>query len=263
METPSLFDTHCHLDDPPFAKNLTAELETARSAGVGGWVIPGVRRPGWPGILALASRIPNVWAAPGLHPMVAETWDEEAAAALAGLLAAPRVVAVGEIGLDRLLPAPEAVQGRAFRDQLRLAIDAGKPVLLHCRRANARMLSILREEGAQRVGGIWHSFSGSLETALEAIGLGFAIAVNGVLTWAGARRTPAVVRAVPPEWLVLETDAPDVAPEGERGMPSHPGYLPRVAAEVSRLRGWSFAETARLTTGNARRVLRLPEEEEP
>ena len=201
-----------------------------------------------------------MWAGPGLHPLAAGSWDAEAAAELAALLAEPRVAAMGEIGLDRLLAVPQEAQERAFRAQLRLAIAAGKPVLLHCRRANARLLELLREEGAARVGGIWHGFSGSPQTALEAVSLGFAVAVNGVLTWDGARRAPAVLAALPPEWLVLETDAPDLAPLPPRGTPNRPAYLALVAAEVARLRGWSLAETARITSSNACRVLRLPEE---
>jgi TatD DNase family protein len=256
----TLFDTHCHLDAAPLADDPAAELDAARSAGVGRWIVPGVRRGGWPALLALADRFPGVWAAPGLHPLAADSWDAEAAAELAALLAEPRVAAVGEIGLDHLLTVPREAQERAFRAQLRLAIAAGKPVLLHCRRANARLLELLREEGAQRVGGIWHGFSGSPQSAREAIDLGFAVAVNGVLTWEGARRAPAVVKALPPEWLVLETDAPDLAPVPHRGTPNRAAYLALVAAEVAHLRGWSLAETARLTTVNACRVLHLPEE---
>jgi TatD DNase family protein len=162
------------------------------------------------------------------------------------------------IGLDALLPAPAlAVQEQAFRAQLRLAIAAGRPVLIHCRQAVGRLLQILREEGAERVGGIFHAFSGSLETARQGIRLGFAIGVGGTLTYPNARRLPEVVREVPAEWLVLETDAPDLAPHPHRGEVNRPAWLPLVARRVAELRGWSEAETARITTENAKRILKI------
>jgi TatD DNase family protein len=133
------------------------------------------------------------------------------------------------------------VQEQAFRAQLRLAIAAGRPVLIHCRQAAGRLLQILREEGAERVGGIFHAFSGSLETARQGIRLGFAIGVGGTLTYPNARRLPEVVREVPAEWLVLETDAPDLAPHPHRGEVNRPAWLPLIARQVAELRRWSVA----------------------
>ncbi len=247
-------DTHVHLDflpDPP------AALHQARAAGIRQWLVPGVRREGWPELLNLSTR-PGVLAAPGLHPRAANQWDSAAARELKQLLAMAGVVAVGEIGLDRIIDSPPlSMQEEAFRGQLRLAVAAGRPVLLHCRRATGLLLKILREEDAGRVGGIFHAFSGSRETAAVAVDLGFAIAFGGALTWPNARRSPEVLQLLPATAIVLETDAPDMAPHPHRHRENRPAWLPLIAARVAEIRGWSLEETARITTENARRVLRL------
>jgi TatD DNase family protein len=254
---PLLFDTHVHLDVSPLNEALEVEVLRARQAGIGHFIVPGVGRAGWARLLAVVQTVDNAWAAPGLHPLAAGEWCLECERELVRLLGEPKVVAIGEIGLDALLPAPSlAVQEQAFRAQLRLAIAAGRPVLIHCRQATGRLLEILREEGAEQVGGIFHAFSGSLETALQGIRLGFAIGVGGTVTYPNARRLPQVVREVPAEWLVLETDAPDLAPHPHRGEVNHPAWLPLVARQVAELRGWSLEKTTRITTENAKRILK-------
>lgn len=258
METdpPFFFDTHAHLDFPLLRERLDEELAQARAVGVGAWVVPGVRPDGWQALLATVANIPEAMAAPGVHPLAAADWNEETAAALALLL--DEAVAVGEIGLDGTLSLPSpVVQERAFRDQVRLAIAARRPLLIHCRKAMGRTLEILRDEGAQRVGGIFHAFSGSSESAREALRMNFAIGLGGALTFTSARRGPELARSLPAEWLVLESDAPDLAPEPYRGQINRPAYLPLIAARLADLRGWSPAETAAITTANARRVLGL------
>lgn len=259
-EAPSLFDTHVHLDAEPLGAALLAEVAAARAAGVGGFLVPGVERDDWPRLLATVRRTPGAWAAPGLHPLAAGAWDGAAEQELRQLLADPAVAAVGEIGLDALIPAPSAeAQERVLRAQLRLAVEAGLPVLIHCRRATERLLSILRQEGAPRVGGILHAFSGSVETALAAARMGFAVGIGGAVTWPGARRVVEVVRQVPAEWLVLETDAPDQAPHPHRGEVNRPLFLPVIARKVAEIWGVSLEETARITTANARRILKISE----
>lgn len=255
---PLLVDTHVHLDALSSAEALKGELLHARQAGVGAFVIPGVHRGGWQQLVGIARSINDVWAAPGLHPLAADEWSRECEQELQASLADPNVIAIGEIGLDAQLPyPPPAEQESVFRAQLRLAVAAELPVLIHCRRASGRLLDVLREEEAARVGGILHAFSGSIETALQAIRLGFAIGVGGSVTYANARRLPEVVQQVPAEWLVLETDAPDLSPHPHRGEANRPGWLPLVARRVAELRDWSEAETARITTDNAKRILRF------
>lgn len=258
METspPFFFDTHAHLDFPPLREHLREELALARAAGVGGWVVPGVSPDGWPALMATVAEVPEALAAPGVHPRAAANWSEKTAAALMLLL--DKAVAIGEIGLDGSLSSPSpAVQERAFRDQVRLAVAARRPLLIHCRKAMGRTLEILRGEGARRVGGIFHAFSGSPESAREALRMNFAIGLGGALTFANARRGPELAHALPADWLVLESDAPDLAPEPFRGQLNRPAYLPLIAARLADLRGWSPAETAAITAANARRVLGL------
>lgn len=257
-DSPSFFDTHAHLDLPPLKQTLATELGLARQQGVTGWLLPGVRRCGWAGLLACASADPALWAAPGLHPQAAADWSPAAGAALEGLLSGAKVVALGEVGLDGYpgFP-PAAAQEQALRGQLRLALAARRPLLIHCRRAFGRLLEILRQEDAARVGGIFHGFSGSLEVARQAIGLNFAIGLGGVLTYPTARKLPQVAASIPAEWLVLETDAPDLPPYPFRGQLNRPAYLRCIASALAALRGWDLQETGRRTTANALRVLNL------
>ena len=259
MPTPgSLFDTHVHLDLLPAGFDLRDETALAEERGVGRFLIPGVKPAGWQQLLTVAKAVSGALAAPGLHPLAAMHWQEQTRLELVKLLADPKVVAIGEIGLDGLLESPSmAIQEEAFRGQLGLAKEFAMPVLLHCRKATGRLLEILKEEGAEACGGIWHGFSGSHETALAAIELGFAISFGGAVTWPEARRAPDTLRALPAEWIVLESDAPDQTPHPHRGQPNRPSYLELVAKRVATLRDWSLEETAVITSANARRVLRL------
>ncbi|NLV23975.1 MAG: TatD family hydrolase [Deltaproteobacteria bacterium] len=251
--SPTFFDTHIHLEefDP-----RCGELAAARAAGIGYFLVPGVAPQGWDQILALARAESAVWAAPGIHPLAADQWNDETARRLRELLAEPKAAAVGEIGLDRMRSAPpHAIQEKAFRAQLRLAAANDLPVLIHCRKAWRRTLDILREEGAHQCGGILHSFSGSLEIALEGISLGFVIAFGGPLTYPNARRIPEVLKGIPDQAIVLETDAPDLSPEPYRGHRNRPLHLLLIARKVAAIRGWTLERTAAVTTANALRIL--------
>ena len=259
MSNPPLFDTHVHLDCLPERWDPLAEVQEARRVGVEYFLLPGVRRRRWPDLLRLCREIPGVWAAPGLHPQAAGEWDRDAERSLRECLSGNGVVAVGEIGLDALIETPAELQERAFRGQLRLAAEARLPVLVHCRRRTERLLSILKEERGGRFGGIFHAFSGSVETALQVVDLGFAVAFGGTLTYPDARRAPEVLNALPPHAVVIETDAPDIPPHPHRGEDNRPCRLPLVAARVAQVRGWSLEETARITTENAKKILRIGE----
>jgi TatD DNase family protein len=251
-----LIDTHIHLDDRAL---LPASLAEARTAGIGGWVVPGVSPAGWAGLMAAVAATPGAWAAPGVHPQAAADWRPELAGALRRLALAAQTVAIGEVGLDGQTGPDRAIQEAVFRQMIGIARESGRPLLLHMRRATGRLLDLLRSEHAEEVGGIAHAFSGSPETARQLIDLGFALGIGGVVTFPEARRLREVVLQVPAEWLVLETDAPDLPPDPHRGQVNRPEWLTLIAARVATLRGWTPAETARITTANARRVLRLPE----
>ena len=256
MTSFELFDTHCHLDLPPLDAQLPALLSRAAVAGVSRFLVPGVAPEGWPGIAALAKRHPAVIPAFGVHPLLAERCTEQALAELSCLTG--RGAAIGEIGLDYTVGEPgRERQRRAFREQLRLAVAAGKPVLIHCRKAFQDLLRILREEGVERVGGVMHAFSGSAETARECIRLGLFISVSGTVTYRNAVRPPELVRRIPLTHLVVETDAPDMPPEPYRGGVNEPAFLLQTVRRVAELQGVPLAIVAAATTRNAAAMLRL------
>lgn len=253
----ALFDTHCHLDRLGADVDAEHVIERARQAGVGGWLLPGVRRQHWSDLVAIAGREADVWAAPGLHPMMAAQWTPSAETELGELLQRPGCVAVGEVGMDGLLDVPMPDQEQAFLGQLRLALACRKPVLIHCRKAWGQVLELLRREDAKQVGGILHGFGGSLEIARQAMSMGFVVAFGGPLTYTNARKRIEVLKGLPAEAIVIETDAPDLPPHPHRNEENRPEWLSLIAARVAELKGWSLEETARVTTENARRVLHL------
>lgn len=235
---------------------LPEVLEAARQVGVNRFIVPGVSPAGWNGIAAMAAENCGVMAAFGLHPLHARDYDQPLLDRLAAL--ARSGIAIGEIGLDYLVPVPRDTQQLAFRHQVRLAVEMGLPVVLHCRRAFADLVRILREEQVQRVGGVMHAFSGSREMAAECLRLGLAIGVAGPVTYRNAVRPLEVVRAVPLDRLMLETDSPDLAPEPYRGSCNEPRRLPEIAGVVAALKRLPPAELAAITTANVERVLRIP-----
>lgn len=251
-----LIDTHCHLDDPAIAVRLSQVLAAGTAAGVGKYIVPGVAPEGWTGIARLAEENPGVYPAFGLHPMRAARYDDELGGEL--LLLASRAVAIGEIGLDyHLEEVSREKQQAAFRAQLKLAVAAGLPVQIHCRRAFRDLLGILEEEQVQRVGGVMHAFSGSPEVAGECIRLGLFIAIAGTLTYRNAVRPLDVVRSTPLEHLLLETDSPDMTPEPYRGRVNEPAFLVEIAKRVADVKRVTVEEVARVTTENAERLFRI------
>jgi TatD DNase family protein len=199
-----------------------------------------------------------VHAAVGIHPHDASTADAAALDRIAALARTPRVVAIGELGLDYYRDhSPRPVQRTALVAQLALARVARKPVLLHCREAHADLLDICRAEGVAAIGGILHCFSGDLEVARRGLDLGLLISIAGPVTYPSARRLAEVVRALPLDRLVVETDCPYLPPQPWRGQRNEPAYLPTTAARVAELLGKPVATVAAATTENAVRLLRL------
>lgn len=251
-----IIDTHCHLDHPSLAQRLAAVLGDARRVGVEKFLVPGVEPEGWDGIAQLAGRGGGVFAAFGLHPLLAHRCH-------GGLLEelevyASGAVAIGEIGLDY---GGDSVsrdeQHAALRCQLRLALRLGLPVLLHCRRAFQDLLAIIREERVREVGGVMHAYSGSLEMAREFIREGLHISVAGTITWRNAVKPLQVAAHIPLEHLLLETDAPDMTPEPHRGRDNEPAFLRLIAEKLAAVRGVSVEEVAEGTTANAERLFRI------
>jgi TatD DNase family protein len=256
---PALFDTHAHLHFPEFAEDRDEALTRARAAGVSRLLVVGADLASSRAAVAFAAAHPGVYAAVGIHPHDAETADPASLSALATLAREAPVVAIGEIGLDYYRDlAPRPAQDRALRAQLDLARALGRPVVLHCREAHAALLEILEGGGLGPAGGILHCFSGDRAAADRGLALGLAISIAGPVTYPGARRLADVVRAVPLEALVLETDCPYLPPQPWRGRRNEPAYLPVTATRVAELRGLDLAAVATATKATACRVRRVP-----
>ena len=258
MSAPELFDTHAHLHVPEFADDLPAVLERARTAGVARLLTIGTDVATSEAAVALAAREHHVWASVGVHPHDAADADDAALAAIARLAAEPRVVAIGEIGLDffRNL-SPREAQERTLRSMLDLARQVGKPVLIHCRDAHEATLTILAEARVAELGGIMHCFSGDVAIARRCLDLGLLISLAGPVTYPSARALPDVARFVPADRLVVETDCPYLPPQGYRGKRNEPAYLALTAARVAELRGEPLATLGPRMSDNARRLLRI------
>jgi len=255
---PDLFDTHAHLHFPEFADDLDAVLERARAAGVRRILTIGTDVPTSRAAAALAFREPNVWAAVGIHPHEAADADEAALAEIERLAGGPRVVAIGETGLDffRNL-APREAQERALRSQLALARRTRKPVLIHCRDAHEETLSILGAADVSEHGGIMHCFSGDVGIARRCLDLGLLLSLAGPVTYPKPGALPEVAKFVPADRLVVETDCPFLPPQPYRGKRNEPAYLAITAARVAELRGEPLADLAARMSENARSLLRL------
>jgi len=258
VTAPDLFDTHAHLHFPEFAGDLDAVLERARVAGVRRILTIGTDVPTSRAAAALAFREPNVWAAVGIHPHEAADADEAALAEIERLAGGPRVVAIGETGLDffRNL-APREAQERALRSQLALARRTRKPVLLHCRDAHEETLSILGAADVSEHGGIMHCFSGDVGIARRCLDLGLLVSLAGPVTYPKPGALPEVAKFVPADRLVVETDCPFLPPQPYRGKRNEPAYLAITAARVAELRGEPLADLAARMSENARSLLRL------
>lgn len=254
-----LIDTHCHIDITAFEKRFENLLKNAGLAGVSKMILPGVDRDGWDRIMTLCHREEGLYAAPGLHPLYLAQHRPHHLEELEALVAGEKVVAIGEIGLDYHVPGLDRiVQQQLFERQLNIAATARLPILLHVRKAHDQVLATLRRKRFP-YGGIVHAFNGSLQQAGQFINLGFVISVCGTITYDRARRIRKIAAELPPEALVIETDAPDIPLSGHRGEDNLPEYLAEVLTALATLRGERVELVAQYTTANAKRVLDLPD----
>jgi TatD DNase family protein len=257
-----LVDTHCHLNLAAFDADREAAIGRARQAGVEAILVPGIDLESSRAAVALAEGHPEVYAAVGVHPHEASTLNASTLAELQALAASPRVVAIGEIGLDFYRDrSPRAAQTSALEAQLDLAARLGLPVSVHCREAMAELLPRLQAWAAQvpaglagRVG-VLHAYSADRESAIAAIEAGFYIGAAGPLTFPSAADRRAVIGSLPAERLLVETDAPYLAPQAHRGQRNEPAYVTFVADCLSALLAADPASLAAITTDNARRFL--------
>ena len=244
-----LVDSHCHLDFPDFADEREAVIARARAAGVGTMLTIGTRLDQFPGVRALAEAHDDIWCSVGAHPHEAADHAATTAAELAALGAHPRVVGIGETGLDfHYDHSPRAVQEAVFRAHIAAARQSGLPLIVHAREADAAVARILREEGAPA--GVLHCFSSGRALAEAALDLGFYISISGIVTFRNAEELRAIVRDLPLDRLLVETDAPYLAPVPYRGKRNEPAYVAATAAAVAALKSVAPAELAAITTAN-------------
>ena len=255
-----LIDTHAHLDFARFKRDREQVIERAATAGVKAIMNAGASLTSSQVAVALAEAYPQIYAAVGVHPHDAKTLTGELLEELGTLAVHPKVVAIGEIGLDFFRDlSPRDKQRQAFQQQLALASKAGKPVIIHDRQAHKEVMAILRRwvEGGHQPAGVMHCFSGDLAMAQEAIELGFYISIAGPVTFGKARRLRELVRELPVNKLLLETDCPYLTPHPHRGKRNEPAYVKLVAQELARIKGLSLEEVARITSDNAQALFAL------
>ncbi len=247
-----IIDTHCHLDQPQFDDDRAAVLDRAAAAGVTTIIDPATDLASCHKILALSEAYPEVYAAVGVHPNDCAGFDDETLAELAALAARPKVVAIGEIGLDYYWdPGSADLQQRFLDAQLDLASELNLPVAVHDREAHTPIIETLRRHRG-KARGVLHAFSGDEAMAREAFDLGFLISLGGPITFLNARRAPALVAALPLDTLVIETDSPYLAPHPLRGRRNEPANVVRVAERIAELKGLTVQQVAVQTAAAAR-----------
>ena len=251
-----LVDSHCHIDFPDLAERLPELLSRMQTNGVGCAVCIGVNLEDFPRVIALAEAHPQLYATVGVHPEYTDT-EEPDLARLSQLADHPKIIAIGETGLDYYWQKdrPEWQRER-FRTHIRAAIACNKPLVIHTRESADDTLRLLEEEGAQAVGGVMHCFTENWEIAQRALDLGFYISFSGIVTFKNALIIKEVAQKTPLDRILLETDSPYLAPVPYRGKKNQPAYVLHVAEEIARLRGISLEEVACATTENFFRLFK-------
>ena len=245
-----LVDSHCHLNFSELFENIQLLRLNMQEALVGHALCVSVTLDKFPEVLGLAERFDNFYASVGVHPDY-EDIDEPTVEQLVTLAQHPKIVAIGETGLDYFrLTGDLEWQRMRFRTHIRAAIKCAKPLIIHTRSAADDTLRIMREEGANKVGGVMHCFTESLEVALAAIEMGFYISFSGIVTFKNATQLKAVAQAIPLDKMLVETDSPYLAPMPFRGKTNQPAYVKYVAQEIANLRGISLDAVMQATTQN-------------
>lgn len=254
-----MIDTHAHLDFPDFNSDRDEVVRRAHDAGIHTIINIATDFESCERVLRLADRYPNMYAALGVHPHDAKSWQGEKSALILRKLAThPKVVAIGEIGLDYYRDnSPRDIQKQAFIDQIAVAKELKLPIVIHNREAFGDIFDVVLREDAYMVGGVFHCFSGTAIEAVKTIELGFHISVNGILTYKNATMSD-VGREVRMDRLLLETDCPFLTPHLHRGTRNEPAYVGLVAERLAELREVSKEEISRLTDANARLLFRIP-----
>ena len=253
-----LIDSHAHIDDARFDADRDAVLERAAAADVELIINIGADMSSSARSVALAEKYPQIYATVGMHPHDAKEMQEQDYRQLLRWAEHPKVIAIGEIGLDYHYDlSPRPVQKEVFLRQLDIARQTGKPFVIHEREAHADTFEIIRT-AAKGLAGVFHCFSGSIETAREYLKLGFYISVAGPVTFPKSAKTKEVAQFVPLDRLLIETDSPYLTPQAFRGRRNEPAHVRLVAEEIAALRNLSLTELALATSENARRLFKIP-----
>jgi TatD DNase family protein len=251
-------DTHVHLNADQYDEDLQDVIDRALKSKVEKMVVIGFDRKTITRAIDLAERYEFIYAVVGWHPVDAVDCQAEDLEWIEQLAAHKKVVGIGETGLDYYWDkSPKDIQQDIFRKQIQLAKRVNLPIIIHNREATEDVLSILREEDAQQVGGVMHCFGGSVETARESIDMNFMISLGGPVTFKNAKKPKQVATEIPLEHLMIETDAPYLAPHPYRGKRNEPSYVPLVAEEIARLKELPVETVAQATTKNAERFYKF------
>jgi TatD DNase family protein len=250
-----LFDTHAHLNALQYEEDRLDVIERACSEGVRYIVVVGFDTETINGAMKLAEQYDFIYAAVGWHPVDAIDMKEEDLDWIESLASHPKVVAIGEMGLDyHWDKSPKDVQKEVFRKQIALAKRVKLPIIIHNREATEDIVTILQEENAAEVGGIMHCFSGSLEVAKQCMDMNFYISFGGPVTFKNAKKPKEVAKEIPLDRLLIETDCPYLTPHPYRGKRNEPAYVKYVAEAIAELREMPFEQIAQITSDNARQI---------
>lgn len=250
-QRPPLVDSHAHLDGSQFAADRHATIRRAIDNGISHILTVGCDLESSAASVALAQKYACIYAAVGVHPHDATQVNTESLRQLRQLLARPKVVALGEIGLDFYRDrSPRDRQRDAFRQQIRLAKELGKPIIVHDRDAHAEVLAILQEENAAEIGGVLHCFSGDLELARKCLELGFYLSFPGTISYPKNESAREVVKAIPIDKMLVETDCPYLSPQQFRGKRNEPAYVRYTAEKIAEIKGLTIEDVARVTSRN-------------
>ncbi|MDM5196819.1 TatD family hydrolase [Fictibacillus enclensis] len=253
-----MFDTHAHLNAIQFEEDLEDVIQRALDEGISHIVVVGFDQPTIKGALKLADTYDFIYAAVGWHPVDAVDMTPEDLQWIEELADHPKVVAIGEMGLDyHWDKSPKDVQKRVFRQQIQLAKKVKLPIIIHNREATQDVVDILREEGAEEVGGIMHCYSGSLEVAKECMEMNFYISFGGPVTFKNAKKPKEVAKEIPIDRLLIETDCPYLSPHPLRGKRNEPSYVKYVAEAIAELREMPLEDLVKKTTENAKRLYQI------
>lgn len=249
------FDTHAHLDDECFKNDQEQVIERAKNAGISLIVNVGYNLISANNTVELTKKYDYIYGAVGMHPHHAIDADERTLSELKLMSKEPKIVAIGEIGLDYYYDnSPRDIQRLVFRKQIQLAKELKMPIIIHDRDAHQEVYDIVKEEKAEEVGGIFHCYSGSLEMAKEILKLGFYISFAGPVTFKNAHKLKEIAREIPLDRILIETDCPYLTPVPYRGKRNEPAYVLNTAKEIANIKGLSAEELAKITCDNGKRV---------